>query len=118
MGGDFDPLSQDDINRLKIAKESGDWLIVGLNSDTRISARNGVVYIPYEHRCFILSNLKYVDEVIINDGQVNDDRYLLIKVKNFYPGANFTYFSDGNIEEKPESKVTGVKFATFNDDKT
>ena len=74
--GTFDMLHQGHINLLRRAKELGDWLIVGVTSDSfdrgrgKLNVRNNVL-----ERVEAVKNTGYADEVIIEDyiGQKIDD---------------------------------------------
>jgi len=74
--GTFDMLHQGHINLLRRAKELGDWLIVGVTSDSfdrgrgKLNVRNNVL-----ERVESVKATGYVDEVIIEDyiGQKIDD---------------------------------------------
>ena len=113
MSGDFDPPTDGDIKKMKYAKSLGDWLIVGVHSDLRVSAKNGEVHFPLEHRSFLVKNMKYVDEVFHYEGKFNDDRGLLMLIKTCYPGARYIYLSSDASGDSPESQITGVTFTSF-----
>ncbi len=76
--GCFDILHAGHIDYLNKAKEKGDILIVGLNSDAsikRIKGENRPV-IPQDQRAFVVDNLKAVDYVSFFD---EDTPYEIIK---------------------------------------
>jgi D-beta-D-heptose 7-phosphate kinase/D-beta-D-heptose 1-phosphate adenosyltransferase len=65
--GCFDILHIGHVRLLKQARNLGDYLIVGLNSDksvTQLKGENRPIFNHY-HRKEILESLRYVDEVII-----------------------------------------------------
>ncbi len=65
--GVFDIIHAGHVDYLKKARETGDTLIVGMNSDAsvkRIKGENRPV-VPEEQRAFVLSNLKPVDFVVV-----------------------------------------------------
>ena len=69
--GGFDPLHSGHIEYFKSAKNLGDHLIVGVNSDEWLTRKKGKPFMPFEERSAIIKNLEMVDEVIgFND---NDD---------------------------------------------
>jgi cytidyltransferase-like protein len=69
--GGFDPLHSGHIEYFKAAKELGDHLVVGVNSDSWLTRKKGKAFMPFEERCAIIKELNCVDEVIgFND---NDD---------------------------------------------
>lgn len=60
----FDPLHSGHIAYFKAAKELGDHLVVGLNSDEWLTRKKGRPFIPFEERAAIVQELECVDEVI------------------------------------------------------
>jgi len=69
--GGFDPLHSGHIAYFKAAKELGDHLVVGVNSDDWLVRKKGKPFMPFEERAAIIEELECVDEVIgFND---NDD---------------------------------------------
>ena len=76
--GCFDILHAGHVDYLLKAKELGDALVVGLNSDASISRIKGNArpIVPLEERAFVMANLKPVDFVTIFE---EDTPYELIK---------------------------------------
>lgn len=62
--GTFDLLHYGHINLLKRAKERGDYLIVGLSTDSFNEIKGKKSYFNYEKRKDILESIRYVDQVI------------------------------------------------------
>jgi len=77
--GCFDIIHKGHIELLKKAKNFGDKLIVGLNSDISVRELKGKdrPYMNQESRAAILKAIRYVDEVILFD---DPSVYNLIKV--------------------------------------
>jgi D-beta-D-heptose 7-phosphate kinase/D-beta-D-heptose 1-phosphate adenosyltransferase len=67
--GGFDPLHSGHIEYFKSAKELGDHLVVGVNSDAWLTRKKGRPFMPFEERAAIIKELACVDEVIA----FNDD---------------------------------------------
>ena len=67
--GGFDPLHSGHIAYFKAARELGDHLVVGLNSDAWLTRKKGRPFMPVEERAAIIKELACVDEVIT----FNDD---------------------------------------------
>jgi D-beta-D-heptose 7-phosphate kinase/D-beta-D-heptose 1-phosphate adenosyltransferase len=67
--GCFDILHRGHVEYLSKAKQLGDVLIVGLNSDSSVKMIKGDKrpIVPQEDRAFILSNLSFVDYIVIFD---------------------------------------------------
>lgn len=62
--GGFDPIHSGHIALFKAARELGDHLIVGLNSDAWLTRKKGRPFMPFEERAAIVKELGCVDEVI------------------------------------------------------
>lgn len=62
--GTFDLIHRGHINILKRAKELGDYLIVGISSDSFNNLKEKRSYYTYEERKAIVESIRYVDEVI------------------------------------------------------
>lgn len=67
--GGFDPLHSGHIEYFKAAKQLGDRLVVGLNSDNWLENKKGKAFLPYNERAYIVKNLEMVDDVML----VHDD---------------------------------------------
>lgn len=65
--GTYDLLHRGHINLLKRASEMGDYLIVGLSSDTFNDTKNKKSFYSYEERKLVLEAIRYVDQVISED---------------------------------------------------
>src|SRR6056300_412549 len=62
--GGFDPLHSGHIAYFKAAKELGDHLVVGVNSDEWLTRKKGRPFMSFAERCAIIKELDCVDEVI------------------------------------------------------
>ena len=69
--GGFDPLHSGHIEYFKAAKELGDYLVVGVNSDAWLTRKKGRPFMPYQERQSIIKELSVVDEVIVFDDNNN-----------------------------------------------
>jgi len=65
--GGFDPMHSGHIAFFKAAKELGDELHVGLNSDEWLTRKKSRPFMPYKERATVIENLKMVDKVISFD---------------------------------------------------
>jgi cytidyltransferase-like protein len=73
--GGFDPLHSGHIAYFRAAKELGDILIVGVNSDAWLTRKKGAPFMPYSERAEIVRNIVGVDFVINfddNDGSAKN----------------------------------------------
>ena len=62
--GGFDPLHSGHIAYFEAAKQLGDRLVVGLNSDAWLTRKKGRPFMPMSERRAIIENLNMVDRVI------------------------------------------------------
>ena len=62
--GGFDPLHSGHIEYFKSAKELGDYLIVGVNSDNWLTRKKGRPFMPVQERAEIIRALNMVDSVV------------------------------------------------------
>jgi len=105
--GGFDPLHSGHLEYLKAAKELGDVLVVGLNSDDWLERKKGKAFLPYEEREQVLINLKAVDNVIAFDDYDDTAIDCILKVKKFYPLADIIFANGGDRNDTniPEADV-------------
>lgn len=97
--GTFDLLHFGHINLLKRAKERGNYLIVGLNSDELISYKKPIN--NFETRKLILESIKYVDMVLPINKQ--EDKYKYIQelgIDEFVIGSDYKGYKDIEDIEK------------------
>ena len=110
--GGFDPVHSGHTAYLKAARNLGDHLIVGLNSDAWLDRKKGRAFMPWSERANIVSNLRSVDRVI----EFNDDDGTAIDaiqtVKTMFPWAQLTFANGGDRTQEniPEMTVEGVEF--------
>lgn len=109
---EFDPLSEEELNLLKMCKEKGNWLIVGLYSDWWLTHTRGGFVQKYDTRAEIVKNLKLVDEVFKFDDSDGTVYNLLEIVRTVYHGSNIVFISDPDTQQMPQKKLKGVKFET------
>ena len=67
--GGFDPLHSGHIAYFRAAKQLGDTLVVGVNSDAWLVRKKGRAFMPWNERMTIVKNIKDVDFVL----EFNDD---------------------------------------------
>lgn len=83
IGGTFDCLHSGHINLFKNAKTEVDWLIVSLNTDEFAARYKRKPIIPFKERAAVLSAIRYVDQVITNEGDENS-KVAILKVMPDY----------------------------------
>lgn len=110
--GGFDPIHSGHIAYLRAAKELGDWLLVGINSDAWLERKKGRAFMPFAERENILYNIKSVDAVYGFDDSDGSACQLLEWVKKQFPYAEFVFANGGDRtkENIPEMSVEGIEF--------
>ncbi|WP_016762136.1 D-glycero-beta-D-manno-heptose 1-phosphate adenylyltransferase [Leptospira kirschneri] len=99
--GCFDLVHKGHITYLSQARELGDFLWIGLNSDSSVKRLKGEQrpLICEDDRAILLSNLRFVDAVTIFTQDTPLDLIRLIKPKIHVKGGDY------KVEELPETKV-------------
>ena len=112
--GGFDPLHEGHIEYFKAARELGDHLIVGINSDDWLARKKGKAFQSWNTRNSIISNLKMVTQVVAFDDSDNNSIDAIMKTKEYW-GPNYHYiFANGGDRTKdniPEMVVEEIEFA-------
>jgi cytidyltransferase-like protein len=94
--GGFDPLHSGHIAYIKAARELGDSLIVGVNSDEWLRRKKGQEFMPWEERATIIAALYYVDRVINFDDSDNSAKDAIKKVRAIHPSAQIIFANGGD----------------------
>ena len=94
--GGFDPLHSGHIAYINSARELGDSLIVGVNSDEWLRRKKGQEFMPWEERATIISALHNVDRVINFDDSDNSAKDAIRKVRSIYPTAQIIFANGGD----------------------
>ena len=68
--GGFDPLHSGHLSYLTSAKQLGDKLVVGINSDEWLANKKGKPFMPILDRVGIIQNLRMVDDYVLFDDSV------------------------------------------------
>jgi len=94
--GGFDPLHSGHIAYIKAARELGDLLIVGVNSDDWLRRKKGQEFMPWEERATIISALHNVDRVVNFDDSDNSAKDAIKKVRAIHPHAQIVFANGGD----------------------
>lgn len=116
--GGFDPLHSGHIAYFKAARQLGNKLVVGLNSDAWLTRKKGKPFMSFDERAVIIKNLKMVDDVIA----FNDDNgtachaiYHMLGRRDQNETIVFANGGDRNNETTPEYEMYkntyGLEFA-------
>jgi len=88
--GVFDMFHIGHLHLLKKAKNSCDYLIVGISSDELVEDyKNKRPIIPFEHRLEIVSSLKFVDEVLVQSHRDKFQQFLDIGYDKLFVGDDW-----------------------------
>lgn len=94
--GGFDPLHSGHIAYLKAAKNLGDHLIVGINSDEWLERKKGRAFMPWNERLCVVNNLAMVNEVYTFDDEDGSARAFIRQVRAHYPEAELIFVNGGD----------------------
>jgi len=112
--GGFDPLHSGHIAYFKAARELGDHLVVGINSDEWLTRKKGRPFMPFEERAAIIKELACVDEVIgFNDDDNSACNAIgqVLATKGTSWKVIFANGGDRTSENIPEMIYDEVEFA-------
>lgn len=113
--GGFDPLHSGHIAYFNAAKELGDMLIVGVNSDEWLRRKKGQPFMDQYERCRIIESLKVVDKVVCYPDADGSSKNTITGVRAMYPDAKIIFANGGDRTDKniPEMDVvdSNLKFA-------
>ncbi len=109
VSGGFDPIHPGHIMMMEECKKFSDYLIVGVNSNKWLTRKKGNFFMDINHRLYVVSRLKSVEETM----EFNDDDEtasdLLRKVFSKYKKEKII-FANGGDRSDP-SKVRELKVA-------
>jgi cytidyltransferase-like protein len=110
--GGFDPCHQGHIAYLRSARELGDLLIVGLNSDEWLVRKKDLYFMDWQERAAVLSAIRYVDEVIRFNDRDGSAKDAIKIVRSLYPNSDIIFANGGDrtAENIPEMAQPGVTF--------
>lgn len=109
--GGFDPLHSGHIAYFRAAKELGDILVVGVNSDAWLTRKKGRPFMPWIERMRIIKELKIVDYVIEFNDDDNSSRLALKLVRQTWPDAQIIFANGG---DRTAANIPEMDFADDN----
>ena len=111
--GGFDPIHSGHIKYLQEARNLGDMLVVGINSNAWLERKKGYAFMSSDDRITILQNLKMVSHCIL----FNDDNGTALEainnVKMMYPNDHIIFANGGDrdsLDALPERSAKDVEF--------
>jgi cytidyltransferase-like protein len=113
VSGGFDPLHSGHVAYLQAARNLGDYLVVGVNSDAWLICKKGRAFMPLQERMAVINALGCVGEVMSFDDTDGTAVKLIEAVKAKYPADAFVFANGGDrtSDNIPEMAVEGVEFA-------
>jgi cytidyltransferase-like protein len=106
--GGFDPLHSGHIAYFKAAKELGDILIVGVNSDAWLTRKKGSPFRPYKERAAIVRNIVGVDFVINFNDDDGSAKHAIQMVRQSYPQDKIIFANGGDRTNTNSPEMTVV----------
>jgi cytidyltransferase-like protein len=94
--GGFDPLHSGHIAYINAAKQLGDVLVVGLNSDAWLARKKGQPFMPYSERASVVFALQNVNGIILFDDSDNSSRDAIVRLRKEYPDAEIIFANGGD----------------------
>ena len=94
--GGFDPVHSGHIAYLRAARELGDQLIVGVNSDAWLTRKKGRAFMPYAERVAVIENLRFVDGVVAYNDDDGSSRDAIRQVRAQYADARVIFANGGD----------------------
>ena len=124
VSGGFDPLHSGHIAHFKAAKELGDILVVGLNSDDWLTRKKGKPFMPIEERLSIIRELRVVDLAFAFNDDDNSSRDLIQKVIELYDsdvvfanGGDRTHDNIPEVEQFKDNPKVSFEFGVGGNNK-
>ena len=124
VSGGFDPLHSGHIEHFKAAKELGDILVVGLNSDDWLTRKKGKPFMPIDERLSIIRELKVVDLALRFNDDDNSSRDLIKKILEMYKsdvvfanGGDRTHDNIPEVEQFKDNPRVSFEFGVGGEDK-
>ena len=111
--GGFDPLHSGHIAYFKAARELGDHLVVGVNSDEWLTRKKCRPFMSFEERCAIIRELACVDKVIGFNDSDDTANHAIFQLQSTTGASTKIIFANGGDRTKsniPEMQYTNVEF--------
>ena len=111
--GGFDPIHSGHLAYFHSAKQLGDKLVVGLNSDEWLTRKKGRPFMPMSERFALVSALRIVDEVITYNDDDGSSRDAIIRIRQKYPEAEIIFANGGDRTKDniPEMDLAGSRLS-------
>ncbi len=102
--GTFDLFHIGHAQYLEKAKELGDILIVGLDSDEKVKKRKGPTrpVVPEEERALILAHVRHVDVIALKHAEDESNHLIKLVEPDVLVVSKSTKHKDGEVDEKSQ----------------
>jgi len=107
VSGYFNPVHAGHIDYIKDSKNQCDYLITIVNNDKQVEVKKSFPFMNENHRCKIMSNLKFVNEVVLSideDGTVCKTLQKLYNRYNDDDDFKLKFFNSGDRVNNYDSK--------------
>ena len=94
--GGFDPLHSGHIAYINAARQLGDKLLVGINSDNWLIRKKGRYFLPFSERKAILENLRAVDSILTFNDLDNTANEAIAQALLMYPNCEIIFANGGD----------------------
>lgn len=94
--GGFDPLHRGHIEYINAARELGQILIVGVNSDEWLVRKKGRSFMPFEDRISIIQSLEGVDYAIPFNDRDGSAKDAILWARRVYPDHTIVFANGGD----------------------
>src|SRR6056300_311177 len=108
--GGFDPLHSGHIDYFKEARQLGDELHVGLNSDEWLTNKKGKPFMSFKERASVIENLSMVDKVISFDDSDNSACGAIYKTLATHGTIKIVFANGGD-----RTNTTTPEYKTYGD---
>jgi D-beta-D-heptose 7-phosphate kinase/D-beta-D-heptose 1-phosphate adenosyltransferase len=98
--GGFDPLHSGHLSYFKAAKQLGDILVVGVNSDRWLTRKKGMPFMPFNERMNIVKNIKDVDYVLEFNDDDNSAKQAITLARQTWPDHQIIFANGGDRTDK------------------
>lgn len=121
--GGFDPIHSGHISYIRAARQLGDKLVVGVNSDAWLTRKKGRPFMTWAERAAVVAGIKGVDYVIDYDDSDGSSVNAIQQVRAQWPTAELVFANGGdrtheNIPEMtPQNQDVSFVFGVGGTDK-
>jgi len=109
--GGFDPLHSGHIAYFRAAKQLGDTLVVGVNSDAWLVRKKGRAFMPWLERMNIVKNIKDVDFVLEFDDDDGSAKSAIKLARQTWPDHKIVFANGG---DRTDANIPEMEFVDSN----